>query len=223
MQSPLIQTEGISKSYILGNQELEVLKGIDLQIDVGEFVSIMGQSGSGKSTLMNIIGMLDIPSHGKYRFNGQDVSELSSDDLALVRRQNIGFIFQNYNLLPRMSAWDQVMVPLLYQGVTRSLREERAFEALKKVGLADKLKSLPSEMSGGQQQRVAVARAIVSDPLLILGDEPTGALDSRTGNEVMELISLLHEEGKTVVIITHSSEIDTFAKRHIFMKDGLIV
>ena len=219
----LMHLEDIKKAYDIGEERFFALSGVDLDIYKGEFVSIMGQSGSGKSTLMNIIGMLDIPTSGKYIFDGQDVSQVSPDDQALLRRRNIGFIFQSYNLLPRTSALHQVELPLLYQGVSRHEREHRAHEALKKVGLENKVHSMPNEMSGGQQQRVAFARALVTNPLLILGDEPTGALDSRTGVEVMELISMLHEEGKTIVIITHSSEINQYAKRHIIIRDGLIV
>lgn len=222
MDNSLIHLENIKKSYQLGEEELPILKGIDLDIYKGDFVSIMGQSGSGKSTLMNIIGMLDTPSSGKYLFEGQDVSAISPDEQSVMRRNNIGFIFQSYNLISRVNALNQVMLPLIYQWVGISERKERAYEALKKVGLENKAYSLPNQMSGWQQQRVAVARAIVTNPVFIFWDEPTGALDSRTGVEVMELISQLHLEGKTILIITHSSEVDSFAKRHIFMKDWLI-
>lgn len=189
----------------------------------GEFVSIMGQSGSGKSTLMNIIGMLDNPSTGSYVFNGRDISGLTDDDQALIRRENIGFIFQSYNLLPRTSALNQVIMPLIYQGMGKKERTERALEALRKVGIADKINNMPNEMSGGQQQRVSIARALVTNPSIILADEPTGALDSKTGEEIMELLTKLNKEGKTVIVITHEPQIDAFAKRHILIRDGDIV
>lgn len=192
-------------------------------MDEGEFVSIMGQSGSGKSTLMNIIGMLDNPSTGSYVFNGRDISGLTDDDQALIRRENIGFIFQSYNLLPRTSALNQVIMPLIYQGVGKKERTERALEALRKVGIADKINNMPNEMSGGQQQRVSIARALVTNPSIILADEPTGALDSKTGEEIMELLTKLNDEGKTVIVITHEPQIDAFAKRHILIRDGDIV
>ncbi|HBB27285.1 TPA: macrolide ABC transporter ATP-binding protein [Candidatus Gracilibacteria bacterium] len=221
--SPLIQMHSITKSYQLGKEDLMVVKGIDIEINKGEFVSIMGQSGSGKSTLMNIIGMLDNPTTGEYYFNGRDVAHLTDDDQALIRRENIGFIFQSYNLLPRTSALNQVIMPLIYQGVGKKERTERALEALKKVGLSDKTNSLPNELSGGQQQRVSIARALVTNPSIILADEPTGALDSVTGVEIMELLTELNKEGKTIIVITHEHEVDAFAKRHILIKDGNIV
>lgn len=213
----------ITKSYQLGKEYLTVLKGIDIEIHNGEFVSIMGQSGSGKSTLMNIIGMLDNPSTGSYIFNGRDVSGLTDDDQALIRRENIGFIFQSYNLLPRTSALNQVIMPLIYQGVGKKERIERALHALQKVGLADKVNNMPNEMSGGQQQRVSIARALVTNPSIILADEPTGALDSKTGVEIMELLTELNKEGKTIIVITHEHEVDEYAKRHILIRDGNIV
>ncbi|MDD2565729.1 MAG: ABC transporter ATP-binding protein [Candidatus Gracilibacteria bacterium] len=223
MTENVIRMTGIKKIYNVGDEELEVLKGVDFVLNKGEFASIMGESGSGKSTLMNIIGMLDNPTTGNYFFNGVDISKSTDDEQALLRRRNIGFIFQSYNLLSKTTALRQVMLPLVYQGVPAKLRKQLAIEALTKVGLKDKINSLPSEMSGGQQQRVAIARAIVTDPLLILGDEPTGALDSKTGSDVMEIIAKLNEEGKTILIITHSAEVDKFAKKHIFIKDGMIV
>lgn len=222
MSENVIKMTGIKKVYHVGDEDLEVLKWVDFELNKGEFVSIMGESGSGKSTLMNIIGMLDNPTDGRYLFNGIDISEVTDDEQALLRRQNIGFIFQSYNLLPKTPALKQVMLPLIYQWVNAKLRKQMAIDALIKVGLADKINSLPSEMSGWQQQRVAIARAIVTDPLLILGDEPTGALDSKTGNDVMEILAGLHREGKTILIITHSAEVNKYAKRHIFMKDGVI-
>ncbi|MDD2917063.1 MAG: ABC transporter ATP-binding protein [Candidatus Gracilibacteria bacterium] len=221
--SPLIEMHNITKSYKLGDDELKILKGINIEINKGEFVSIMGQSGSGKSTLMNIIGMLDNPSTGEYFFEGKDVSHLTDDDQGMIRRENIGFIFQSYNLLPKTSALNQVIMPLIYQGVGKKERTERAIEALKKVGLGEKLNNMPNEMSGGQQQRVSVARALVTNPVLILADEPTGALDSKTGAEMMELLVELNKEGRTIVVITHEHEIDAYAERHILIRDGNIV
>ncbi|NDK19924.1 ABC transporter ATP-binding protein [Candidatus Gracilibacteria bacterium] len=222
--SPLIQMTQIVKTYQLGKEEsIDVLKGVDIEINKGEFVSIMGQSGSGKSTLMNIIGMLDNPSKGKYFFDGADISDLTDDDQALIRRENIGFIFQSYNLLPRTSALNQVIMPLLYQNIGKKEREERSIKALEKVGLADKMNNLPNEMSGGQQQRVSIARALVMNPSIILADEPTGALDSKTGVEIMELLTELNKEGKTIIVITHEHEVDAYAARHILIKDGNIV
>ena len=221
--SPLIQMKQITKSYQLWKEDLKILKWLDIEIQKGEFVSIMGQSGSGKSTLMNIIGMLDNPSTGSYIFNGQDVSKLTDDDQALIRRENIGFIFQSYNLLPRTSALNQVVMPLIYQGVGKKERENRAREALSKVGLADKINNFPNEMSGGQQQRVSIARALVTNPSIILADEPTGALDSKTGVEIMELLTELSKEGKTIIVITHEHDVDAYADRHILIRDGNIV
>lgn len=220
---PLIQLNSITKSYELWAEKLMVLKGIDTTIEAWEFVSIMGQSGSGKSTLMNIIGMLDNPSTGSYFFNGTDVSQLTDDDQALIRRENIGFIFQSYNLLPRTSALDQVIMPLLYQNIGKKERTERALQSLKKVGLWDKINSFPNEMSGGQQQRVSIARALVTNPSIILADEPTGALDSKTGVEIMHLLTELHQEGKTIILITHELEVDAYANRHIILRDGKII
>jgi len=221
--SSLIQLHQITKSYQLWIEKLTVLKWIDIEVNKGDFLSIMGQSGSGKSTLMNIIGMLDNPSTGSYIFNGRDVSALTDDDQALIRRQNIGFIFQSYNLLPRTSAINQVIMPLLYQDVGKQEREERALKALQKVWLADKINNMPNEMSGGQQQRVSIARALVTNPSILLADEPTWALDSKTGVEIMELLTELSKEGKTIIVITHEHEIDAYAKRHILIRDGNIV
>ena len=219
----MIQLQNITKSYQLWTETLTVLKWINTTIEEWEFVSIMGQSGSGKSTLMNIIGMLDNPSTGVYFFNGNDVSELTDDDQALIRRENIGFIFQSYNLLPRTRALDQVIMPLLYQNIGKKERTERALQALKKVGLWDKINSFPNEMSGGQQQRASIARALVTNPSIILADEPTGALDSKTGEEIMHLLTELHQEGKTIILITHELEVDAYANRHIILRDGKII
>ncbi|EKE26862.1 MAG: hypothetical protein ACD_4C00135G0001 [uncultured bacterium (gcode 4)] len=223
MSESIIKMTWIKKIYNAWDDILEVLKWVDFQMNKWEFVSIMWESGSGKSTLMNIIWMLDNPSNGNYFFNGVDISKATDDEQAILRRQNIGFIFQSYNLLPKTSALRQVMLPLVYQWVPAKLRKQKAIEALIKVWLKDKINSLPSEMSGWQQQRVAIARAIVTDPLLILWDEPTWALDSKTWNDVMEIISRINDEWKTVLIITHSAEVDKFSKKHIFIKDGMIV
>ncbi|EKD66349.1 MAG: hypothetical protein ACD_49C00050G0019 [uncultured bacterium (gcode 4)] len=223
MQEQVIKMTGIKKIYHVGDEDIEVLKWVDFELHKWEFASIMWESGSGKSTLMNIIWMLDNPSSGAYFFDGIDISKATDDEQALLRRRNIGFIFQWYNLLPKTPAIKQVMLPLVYQWVPAKIRKQKAIEALIKVGLGDKIYSLPNEMSGWQQQRVAIARAIVTDPLLILWDEPTGALDSKTGNDVMEIITKLNEEWKTILIITHSAEVDKFAKKHIFIKDGMIV
>lgn len=219
----LIKLENIKKTYFIWGEYYNVLKWIDLNINKWEFVSIMWESWSWKTTLMNIIWMLDIPTSGNYFFNNQDVSKVNDDDQAILRRQNIWFIFQSYNLLPRMIAIKQVMLPLIYQWIWKKERERRAIEALIKVWLKDKIYSLPNEMSGWQQQRVAVARSIVTNPLLILWDEPTWALDSKTWIEVMEIIKMLHDEWKTILIITHSEEINKFAKKHIFIKDWIII
>ncbi|EKE28726.1 MAG: hypothetical protein ACD_3C00025G0015 [uncultured bacterium (gcode 4)] len=216
---PLIKIEDIVKTYYLWTEKLDVLKKVSLEVYDGDFLSIMGQSGSWKSTMMNIIWMLDNPTSGKYYFNSTDVSSLTDDDQALIRRWNIGFVFQSYNLLAKTPAIKQVMLPLIYQWVRSKERYERAFDALKKVGLESKINNLPSEMSGWQQQRVSIARALVTNPLLILADEPTGALDSHTWDEVMQLLTELNKEWKTIVIITHEPNIDNYAKRHIHLKD----
>ncbi|MGE4443613.1 MAG: ABC transporter ATP-binding protein [Candidatus Altimarinota bacterium] len=218
----MITLQNITKEYKMGDTILQVLKGIDLQIDEGDFVSIMGPSGSGKSTLMNIIGMLDIPSTGSYIFDDINLSGLSEDKLAPIRGKKIGFIFQSYNLIPRMSVIKQVMLPLAYAGMNKKERWEKAKKALERVGLGEKINHKPSELSGGQQQRVSIARALAINPSMLLADEPTGALDTKTGNEIMLLLQELNKEGKTIVLITHEPEIDNFAKKHIFIKDGLI-
>ncbi|MDD3302379.1 MAG: ABC transporter ATP-binding protein [Candidatus Gracilibacteria bacterium] len=219
----LIKLEGIKKDYKMGENIVHVLKGIDLVIYKGDFVSIMGPSGSGKSTLMNIIGMLDIPSNGKYIFDGNEITGKREDDLSKIRGKSIGFIFQSYNLISRMSVIKQVMLPLAYQGIAKSKREKIALEALAKVGLADKRDNKPNELSGGQQQRVSIARALALNPAMILADEPTGALDTKTGEDIMNLLTELNNEGKTIVLITHEKDIDAYAKKHIFIKDGLIL
>ncbi|MDD5769725.1 MAG: ABC transporter ATP-binding protein [Candidatus Gracilibacteria bacterium] len=219
----MIKLKNITKDYKMGENLICVLRGVNLEIKQGDFVSIMGPSGSGKSTLMNIIGMLDIPTSGNYEFDGINLDGLSEDDLSGIRGKKIGFIFQSYNLIPRMTVLKQVMLPLSYQGISRGKREELAIQALKKVGLEDKKNNKPNELSGGQQQRVSIARALAINPSMILADEPTGALDTKTGQEIMELLTQLNKEGKTIVLITHEHEVDAYAKRHILIKDGLIV
>lgn len=223
MKETVIKMTWIKKIYHVGDEDIEVLKWVDFELHKWEFASIMWESGSGKSTLMNMIWMLDIPTSWEYFFDWVDISTVTDDEQALLRRKNIGFIFQSYNLLPKTPAIRQVMLPLVYQWVPSKLRKQMAIEALIKVGLKDKIYSLPSEMSGWQQQRVAIARAIVTDPLLILWDEPTWALDSKTWNDVMDIITKLNEEWKTILIITHSAEVDKYAKRHILIRDWMIV
>lgn len=219
----LIEIENIVKSYQLGDQSIQVLRGVSLTIEKGEFISIMGQSGSGKSTLMNIVGLLDTPTSGTYRFEGQEVDSLDEDELTFIRRKRIGFVFQQYNLLSRMSALKQVMLPLMYQGVPSAEREQRALEALRIVGLEDRKNNKPNELSGGQQQRVSIARALVTNPEIILADEPTGALDSTTGQEVMQLLTDLNKQGKTIILITHEQRIAAYAQKVIHIADGKIL
>lgn len=202
--------------------DVKALRGIDLQIPENEFVAIMGPSGSGKSTLMNILGCLDTPTEGKYFFNSVDVTLLNDDQLSAIRNKNIGFIFQSFNLLPRMSALHNVELPLMYAGVEKNLRKELALRSLEKVGLSDRVHHKPAELSGGQRQRVSIARALVNNPGIVLADEPTGALDSKSGEEIMEIFSMLHSEGNTIIIITHEKDIATHCKRIIYLKDGLI-
>lgn len=214
--------QNIIKAYPLGNDRLVVLKGVSIRINAGEFVAIMGPSGSGKSTLMNIIGLLDTPSEGSYILADQEVGSLNENDQAEVRSRQIGFVFQSFNLLPRMDALRQVMQPLLYQGVHRKQAEERAREALHAVGLSERMSHNPSELSGGQQQRVAIARALVTNPAIILADEPTGALDTTTGQEVMGILTELNSQGKTIIMVTHEPKVASFAHRTIHIQDGLI-
>ena len=221
--NPLIEFKTLSKIYRMGDNEVRAVDGISMQIYPGEFVAIVGQSGSGKSTCMNIIGCLDIPTSGNYILNGQDVSELEDDALAEIRNQTIGFIFQQYNLLPKLTALGNVELPLVYSGLSKSERKERAMQALIRVGLGDKLNNLPNQLSGGQQQRVSIARALATSPSVILADEPTGALDSKTGKEVIELLKKLNTEGNTVVLITHDNDIASQAKRIIRLEDGHII
>jgi putative ABC transport system ATP-binding protein len=218
----LIEIKQLTKNYSLGDIEIPVLHGIDLQIDKNEYVAIMGPSGSGKSTLMNILGCLDTPSSGHYYFRKIDVSSLDDDALSAMRNKEIGFIFQNFNLLPRLNALQNVELPLIYSGAPAHERKERALKSLDRVGLSDRLNHKPSELSGGQRQRVAVARALVTNPGILLADEPTGALDSKTGEDIMQLFNELHREGNTIILITHEQEIANYANRNIFLKDGLI-
>lgn len=222
MDAPIIALRGVTRVYEMGHVQVPALAGVDLDIRPGEFVAIIGPSGSGKSTMMNILGCLDRPTSGTYTLAGHDVGSLDDDGLAALRSRAIGFVFQSYNLLPRTSAIDNVATPLLYQGVPKSERARRSQAALERLGLADRAAHEPSELSGGQQQRVAVARAIVTEPTLILADEPTGNLDSHTGAEVLALFRELHASGRTIVLITHDSEVAEAADRQIHIRDGLI-
>lgn len=212
--------KGITKSFKNGEEELQVLKGIDLTIEDGDFVAIMGPSGSGKSTLMNIIGLLDQPTTGDYYLEGENVAELSENRLASVRNDQIGFVFQQFFLLPKLSAEKNVELPLVYAGKSPRDRKEIAQQFLEKVGLADRSHHLPSELSGGQKQRVAIARALANNPAIILADEPTGALDTKTGDQIMELLTQLNQEGKTIIMVTHEPEIADYARRKIVIRDG---
>ena len=218
----MLELNTIIKEYTNGEETFRALKGVSLTVHDGDFLAIMGPSGSGKSTLMNIIGLLDTPSTGDYILDGKKLENLSENEKAQIRGMKIGFVFQGYNLIPRMSVIEQVMLPLSYQGTPEEEKRERAIEALKKVGLDTKLDNKPSQLSGGQQQRVAIARAIVTNPSLILADEPTGALDSKTGIDVLNIFTELNNEGKTIVLITHSGEIAEYAKTKISIRDGLI-
>lgn len=218
----IIHLDNIQKSYFMGKQAIPVLKGISLDIFKNEYVALMGPSGSGKSTLMNILGCLDSPTGGKYVLNGKDVSKMPDDELAEVRNTEIGFVFQQFNLLPRLTAAENVALPLIYAGIPKKERMERALEALNKVGLAERSHHKSNELSGGQIQRVAIARALVNNPSLLLADEPTGNLDSKTSVEVMEIFGKIQEAGNTVVLVTHEEDIARYAKRIVRLKDGLI-
>lgn len=218
----LIQMMDIRKEYKMGDETVYANDGITLDIDKGEFVAIVGKSGSGKSTLMNIIGALDVPTSGTYLLGGKNVGKLSDNQLADIRNKMIGFVFQQYNLLPRMSIMENVELPLLYAHVSAREREKRAMEALEKVGLGEKAKQMPKQLSGGQQQRVSIARALAADPSLILADEPTGALDSKTSRQVLDFFKKIHEDGNTVIMITHDNSIAVEAKRVIRIADGKI-
>jgi len=220
---PLLELRGVTRVYSTGRLEVPALRGVDVDVWPGEFVAIIGHSGSGKTTLMNIIGCLDRPTDGTYRIAGEDVSSFDDDGLARIRSRTIGFVFQSYNLLPRTSALENVATPLLYQGVGRRERLERAKAPLERLGLGDRLTHEPSELSGGQQQRVAIARALVTEPALILADEPTGNLDTASGEEVMAILHQLNDEGRTIVLITHEAEVAAKAQRQIHVRDGRIV
>jgi putative ABC transport system ATP-binding protein len=218
----IIHLEGILKNYYLGKQVVEVLKGISLDIFKGEYVALMGPSGSGKSTLMNILGCLDTPTGGRYILNGQDVSKMHDNALAEVRNQEIGFVFQQFNLLPRLTAAENVALPLVYAGVLKKQRMQKALQVLENVNLADRSHHKPNELSGGQNQRVAIARALVNDPSIILADEPTGNLDTKTSHEIMEIFGKIHSSGNTVVLVTHEEDIANHAHRIIRLRDGLL-
>ena len=222
MSQPIIYLEDIQKSYFMGKQALPVLKGVTLNILKNEYVALMGPSGSGKSTLMNILGCLDTPTEGTYILNGQDVSKMPDDDLADVRNVEIGFVFQQFNLLPRLTAAENVALPLVYAGVPRRERLERAMEVLEKVSLSDRSHHKPNELSGGQCQRVAIARALINNPSLILADEPTGNLDTKTSIEIMDIFTAIQAAGNTVVLVTHEEDIANYARRIVRLRDGLI-
>src|SRR6478735_9880051 len=219
---PIIELVQIRKTYFMGSNSIEVLKGISLTINKNEYVALMGPSGSGKSTLMNILGCLDTPTAGNYILNGKDVSKMADDDLAEVRNTEIGFVFQQFNLLPRLTAAENVALPLIYAGISKKERIERSMEALKKVGLAERSHHKSNELSGGQIQRVAIARALVNNPSLLLADEPTGNLDSKTSVEVMEIFGKIQAAGNTVVLVTHEEDIADYAKRVVRLRDGNI-
>ena len=222
MAKYVIELSGIKKIYQVGGQEVAALAGIDLNIEKGEFAALMGPSGSGKSTLMNILGCLDRPTVGSYKLDGQEVATLSDDELAVTRNRRIGFVFQNFNLLSRISAADNVALPLVYAGVGRREREEKAKKILDAVGLGDRAEHQPNELSGGQRQRVAIARALVNDPHIIMADEPTGNLDTKSTKEIMEIFEGLHQEGRTIILVTHEPDIAACASRQLLVRDGLI-
>ena len=222
MANPLIKITNIKRDFPLGNEIVYVLKGIDLEINKGEYVALMGPSGSGKSTLMNLLGCLDTPTSGTYILNGKNVSEMQDDELAGIRNKEIGFVFQTFNLMPRTTALDNVALPMVYAGHSKSERIERATEVLTQVGLNDRMDHKPNQLSGGQRQRVAVARALVNKPSIILADEPTGNLDSKTSLEIMGLFNEIHAQGNTVILVTHEEDIAAYAHRIIRLRDGII-
>lgn len=222
VRKEIIRIEGLKKFYSLGTQQVKALNGVDVSIFKNEYVAIMGPSGSGKSTLMNILGCLDTPSGGKYILNGTDVSCMGDGELAQVRNKEIGFVFQSFNLLPRYTSLENVALPLIYSGVPRSIREKKAVEALESVGLGERMEHKPSELSGGQRQRVAVARALINNPSIILADEPTGNLDTKTSIEIMRLFEEIYRKGNTVIIVTHEEDIALHARRIIRLRDGII-
>jgi putative ABC transport system ATP-binding protein len=220
--TPVIRTQGLTKEYVLGAETVRALRGVDIVIGRNEYVAIMGPSGSGKSTFMNLIGCLDTPTQGEYWLDGTPVAGLTDDELARIRNQDIGFVFQTFNLLPRASALHNVELPLIYAGVSKKERQDRAVDVLNKVGLGDRMEHKPSELSGGQRQRVAVARALVNRPSLLLADEPTGNLDSRTGTEIMALFDELHAGGQTILLVTHEHDIAEHAYRTVLLHDGIV-
>ncbi|MFN4027017.1 MULTISPECIES: ABC transporter ATP-binding protein [Flavobacterium] len=222
MANPLINIKALKRDFQLGSETIYVLKGIDLQINKGEYVALMGPSGSGKSTLMNLLGCLDTPTSGTYILNGKDVSQMHDDDLAEIRNKEIGFVFQTFNLLPRTTALDNVALPMIYAGYSKSERNVRATEVLTQVNLADRMDHQPNQLSGGQRQRVAIARALVNKPSIILADEPTGNLDSKTSVEIMNLFNDIHKNGNTVILVTHEEDIAQYAHRIIRLRDGII-
>ena len=218
----LIETVDLWKTYIMGSEEIHALRGVSVQIDRGEYVAIMGPSGSGKSTLMNLIGCLDTPSKGSYLLNGKQVSQMNDNELARIRNEEIGFVFQTFNLLPRATALHNVELPLVYAGIAGKDRQDRAKVALQKVELGERMAHRPNELSGGQRQRVAIARALVNNPSILLADEPTGNLDSKTGQEIMALFERLHKAGNTIVLVTHEADVAAFAHRIIHIRDGKV-
>jgi putative ABC transport system ATP-binding protein len=218
----VIDIEHITKHYVMGEETVHALRGVSLQIRRNEYLAIMGPSGSGKSTLMNMLGCLDTPSAGRYEFNGKNVSEMDDDELAAIRNHEIGFVFQTFNLLPRSTSLRNVELPLIYAGVDPETREERAAQALRDVGLGDRLHHKPNELSGGQRQRVAIARALVNNPSIVLADEPTGNLDSKTGEEIMALLEHLYQRGNTIILVTHEADIAAHARRTVYLRDGLV-
>ena len=222
MNPNVIETTDIAKTYVMGHEVINALVSVSIKIKRGEYVAFMGPSGSGKSTLMNIVGCLDTPSKGQYILNGQDVSRMSDNQLADVRNKEIGFVFQSFNLLPRASALDNVALPLIYAGLNKRERTERALESLRAVGLADRATHRPNELSGGQRQRVAIARALVNNPSVLLADEPTGALDSKTSHEIMDLFEALYSKGNTIIMVTHEEDIARYAHRIVRLRDGLV-
>jgi putative ABC transport system ATP-binding protein len=222
MSTPVIRTQGLTKEYVLGAETVRALRGVDLIIERNEYIAIMGPSGSGKSTFMNLIGCLDTPTAGEYWLDGTQVSGLEDDELAKIRNQYVGFVFQTFNLLPRASALHNVELPLIYAGVSKKERQERAVDVLQKVGLGDRMEHKPSELSGGQRQRVAVARALVNRPSLLLADEPTGNLDSKTSTDIMALFDELHADGQTIMLVTHEHDIAEHAHRTVTLRDGII-
>ncbi len=219
---PLIETRDLWKTYVMGSEEIHALQGVSIEIERGEYVAIMGPSGSGKSTLMNLIGCLDTPTRGSYLLNGKQVSQMNDNELARIRNEEIGFVFQTFNLLPRASALQNVELPLVYAGIPAKMRQERARGALEKVELAQRVSHKPNELSGGQRQRVAIARALVNNPSILLADEPTGNLDSKTGAEIMALFERLHKAGNTIVLVTHEADVAAFAHRMVLLRDGQV-